>query len=141
MDETENSNELYWKGFKLPDGKQRWLYTSDADQVKISKADWFTRQTEYVVIHKGYETAESSTKAISGIIYIITVVRSIRNYFGDKSGYHYRSVYFIYRDGVLYKSDSCNQVVEVKRITKELKGILTRISQHEWENKINGGNI
>ena len=40
--------ELYWKGFKLPDGKQRWLCTSDANQIKISKADWFNRQTEYI---------------------------------------------------------------------------------------------
>lgn len=48
----ENYRDLYWKGFKLPDGKQRWLCTSDADQVKILKADWFNRQTEYVVIHK-----------------------------------------------------------------------------------------
>lgn len=60
--------ELYWKGFKLSDGKQRWLCTSDADQVKISKADWFNRQTEYIVIYKGCETAEASTKAVSGNI-------------------------------------------------------------------------
>lgn len=57
----KNYGDLYWKGFKLTDGKQRWLCTSDADQVKILKAEWFNQQTEYVVIHKGCETAESST--------------------------------------------------------------------------------
>ena len=107
--------ELYWKGFKLSDGKQRWLCTSDADQVKISKADWFNRQT-----------AEASTKAVSGNIYMITVVCSIKNYFGDKSGHHYRNKNYIYKECVLYKLD-CNQGIEVKRVTKELSGILTNI--------------
>lgn len=118
--------ELYWKGFKLSDGKQRWLCTSDADQVKISKADWFNRQTEYIVIYKGCETAEASTKAVSGNIYMITVVCSIKNYFGDKSGHHYRNKNYIYKECVLYKLD-CNQGIEVKRVTKELRGILTNI--------------
>lgn len=123
----KNYGDLYWKGFKLPDGKQRWLCTSDADQVKILKEDWFNQQTQYVVIHKGCETAESSTTPISGIVYIITVVCSVRNYFGDKSGHHYRNRDYVYKDGTLYKLD-LNQGIKVKKITKELRGILNSIS-------------
>ena len=54
------------------------------------------------------------------------VVCSIKNYFGDKSGHHYRNKNYIYKEGVLYKLD-CNQGIEVKRVTKELSGILTNI--------------
>ena len=46
--------------------------------------------------------------------------------FGDKSGHHYRNKNYIYKEGVLYKLD-CNQGIEVKRVTKELSGILTNI--------------
>lgn len=123
----KNYGDLYWKGFKFTDGKQRWLCTSDADQVKILKAEWFNQQTEYVVIHKGCETAESSTTPISGIVYIITVVCSVRNYFGDKSGHHYRNRDYVYKDGTLYKLD-LNQGIKVKKFTKELRGILNSIS-------------
>ena len=48
------------------------------------------------------------------------------NYFGDKSGHHYRNKNYIYKECVLYKLD-CNQGIEVKRVTKELSGILTNI--------------
>ena len=57
---------------------------------------------------------------------MITVVCSIKNYFGDKSGHHYRNKNYIYKEGVLYKLD-CNQGIEVKRVTKEMSGILTNI--------------
>lgn len=42
------------------------------------------------------------------------------------SGHHYRNKNYIYKEGVLYKLD-CNQGIEVKRVTKELSGILTNI--------------
>lgn len=131
MGEIVKFDSPYWKGFRLTDGKQRWMYTDEQSAIKLKDKDYFNKNTIGIIIRKGYETEENKTKPISDTIYYIGIDYRIANYFGDTSGMHYRSKRYVVIDDKIYQQLQFGEVKEVKRITKELKGVLSEI----WKNK------
>lgn len=129
MGEVVKLNEPYWKGFYLPDGKQRWLYTDEKSAIRIDDKEYFNKDTLGIVIYKGYETEEYKTEPISDIIYYISISYKISNYFGDKRGMHFRNKQYIVIGDTIYQQLKFGEVKEVKRITKELKGALSEINR------------
>ncbi len=127
MGEVVKFDSPYWKGFKLPDGKQRWMYTDEQSAIKLKDKDYFNKDTIGIIIRKGYETEENKTEPISDIMYYIGIDYKIANYFGNTSGMHYRSKRYIVIDNKIYQQLKFDEVKEVKRITKELKGALNEI--------------
>ena len=128
MGEDIKLNQSYWKSFRLPDGKRRWFYTDDESVLRIVDKEWFNKATMGINIHKGFETEEYSIEPISEMIYRITVDYQILNYFCDRSGMHYRSKVYMLVGNKLYKQEKGDSV-EVKRITKELKGTLAELNK------------
>lgn len=122
-------NNSYWSSYRLPDGKLRWFLTND-DIIKIIDKNWFNKNTDDIIIHSGYETEEYSTKPVSDKIYKITINYVITNYFGDRSGLHCRSKNYILDNDKLYKQEN-GKGIEVKRLTKELRGILEELQNYE----------
>lgn len=53
-------------------------------------------------------------------IILFKVCYQIKNYFGDKSGFHFESKKYIVMDDIVYKEDEG----KIKRIPKEIKGII-----------------
>lgn len=41
MGEVVRFDSPYWKGFYLPDGKQRWLYTDEESAIRLNDKDFF----------------------------------------------------------------------------------------------------
>lgn len=128
MGEVIRLNQPYWKSFRLPDGKRRYFYTDEKSVLRIVDKKWFAKSTMGISIHKGYETEEYSTEPISEMIYHIAIDYQILNYFGDTSGMHFRSKIYMLVGGKLYKQEK-GESVEVKRITKELKGALEELKR------------
>ncbi len=126
MGEVIRLNQPYWKSFRLPDGKMRWFYTDEESKISIKDKDWFNKNTTNICIHKGYETEEYSTEPISDMIYRIAINYRIANYFGDRSGMHFRSMVYMLIEDKLYKQDN-GEATEVTRMTKELKGALQEL--------------
>ena len=126
MGEVVKFNQPYWKSFRLTDGKRRWFYTDEESVLRIVNKEWFNKATIGISIHKGYETEENSTEPISDMIYHIAIDYQVLNYFGDTSGMHYRSKLYILVGDKLYKQEN-GEGIEVKRITKELKGALEEL--------------
>lgn len=127
MGETIKFNSPYWKGFRLPDEKQRWLYTDEDSAIRLYNKDYFNKNTTSVIIYIGYETEENDVEPISDIIYLIGIDYNIANYFGDKSGRHHRSKRYVVIGGKVYQQVQFGKVKEVKRITRELRGVLEEI--------------
>ena len=127
MTEIIRFDQPYWRSFRLLDGKLRWFYTDEQSKISIKDKDWFNKNTTSISIYKGYETLENSTEPISDVIYRIAIDYQIVNYFGDKSGKHYRSKIYMMINDKLYKQEN-GASIEVNRITKELKGILTELA-------------
>ena len=130
---------MEWRTFKLDSTDTKWFYTDETKRINIDNADWFNKNTDYVVIWIGYETMEYETKPISEPIkpmYLIDVGYHIANYFGDKSGCHYRDKWYVLKDNVLYKLNGYEPSSIVVRMTKELKGIMEyieiRLPQSHW---------
>lgn len=123
MGEIIKLNQPYWKSFRLPDGKRRWFYTDEKSKISIKDKEWFNKNTTSICIHRGYETEEYSEMPISEMIYHIVIDYKIANYFGDKSGMHFRSKIYMLIGDKLYKQDK-DEGTEVTRMTKELKGTL-----------------
>ena len=126
MGEVVRLNQPYWKSFRLPDGKIRWFYTDEKSRVIIKDKEWFNKNTISICIYKGYETEEYSEKPVSEMIYRIAIDYQIANYFGDRSGIHFRSKIFMLIGDKLYKQDK-GEGIEVTKITKELKGALEEL--------------
>lgn len=126
MGEIIRLNQPYWKSFRLPDGKMRWFYTDEESKISIKDKDWFNKNTTSICIHKGYETEEYSSELISDMIYRIAIDYRIANYFGDRSGMHFRSKVYMLIGDKLYKQDN-EEATEVTRMTKELKGALQEL--------------
>lgn len=126
MGEIIRLNQPYWKSFRLLDGKMRWFYTDEESKISIKDKDWFNKNTTSICIHKGYETEEYSTEPISDMIYRIAIDYRIANYFGDRSGMHFRSKVYMLIGDKLYKQDN-GEATEVTRMTKELKGALQEL--------------
>lgn len=126
MGEIIRLNQPYWKSFRLPDGKMRWFYTDEESKISIKDKDWFNKNTTSICIHKGYETEEYSAEPISDVIYRIAIDYRIANYFGDRSGMHFRSKVYMLIGNKLYKQDN-DEATEVTRMTKELKGALQEL--------------
>ena len=57
----------------------------------------------------------------------VDVIYRIANCFGNKSGMHYRKKKYIVIKGNIYQQFGCGKVKEIKRLTRELKGILSEI--------------
>jgi len=131
MGEVVSFDSPYWKGFYLPDGKQRWLYTDEESAIKLKDKDFFNKDTIGIIIYKGYETEENKTEPISDLIHYISIDYKIANYFGDTSGMHFRSKRYVIIDNKIYQQLKFGEVKEVKRITKELKGALSEIKSKE----------
>lgn len=127
MGEVVRFDSPYWKGFRLPDGKQRWLYTDEKPAIRLRDKDFFNKNTIGIIIYKGYETEENKTDPISDVMYYIGIDYKIANYFGDTSGKHYRSKRYVVVGDNIYQQLQFGEVKEVKRITKELKGALSEI--------------
>lgn len=123
----------YWKSFYLMDGKQRWLYTDEKSAIRLKDKEYFNKNTIGIVIYKGFETEKNSKEPISDMIYLICIDYQITNYFGDKSGMHYRSRRYVvtgnnvYRPLKIYQQLEYGLVKEVKRMTKEIKGALSEL--------------
>lgn len=132
MGEVVRSDRPYWKGFYLPDGKQRWLYTDEETAIKLNDKDYFNKDTIGIIIYKGYETEENKTKPISDLMYYISIDYRIANYFGDTSGMHFRSKRYVLIGNKIYQQLKFGEVKEVKRITKELKGALSEINTESF---------
>lgn len=71
MGEIVKFDSPYWKGFKLTDGKQRWMYTDEQSAIKLHNKDYFNKNTSEIIIRKGYETEENKTEPISDLMYYI----------------------------------------------------------------------
>lgn len=127
MGEVIRFDSPYWKGFRLPDGKQRWMYTDEKSAIKLNDKDYFNKNTIGIIIRKGYETEENKTEPISNIMYYIGIDYKIANYFGDTSGRHYRSKRYVVIGDKIYRQLQFGEVKEVKQITKELKSVLSEI--------------
>lgn len=127
MGEIVKLNSHYWKGFRLLDGKQRWLYTDEQSAMRLNNKDYFNKNTIGIIIYKGYETDENKTEPISDTIFYISIDYRIENYFGDKSGKHYRNKRYVVVDDNIYQQLQYGEVKEVKRVTRELKGVLSEI--------------
>ena len=131
MGEVVRLNSPYWKGFRLPDGKQRWMYTDEQSAIKLNGKDYFNKNTIGIIIRKGYETEENKTDPISDAMYYIGIDYRIANYFGDKSDKHYRSKRYVVIGNKIYQQLQFDEVKEVTRLTKELKGALSEIKLEE----------
>lgn len=129
MGEIISFDKPYWKGFHLPDGKQRWLYTDEKSAIRLDNKEYFNKNTTAIVIFKGYETEENSVTPISDLIYYVGVTYRIANYFGDTSGRHLRSKVYIVIGDNIYQQEPLGEAKEIKRISKELKGALSKIRQ------------
>lgn len=130
MGEIIKFDQPYWRSFRLPDGKLRWFYTDEKSKLRITNKKWFNKTTTGISIHRGYETEENSPNPISETIYHISISYKIQNYFGDKSGVHFRSRVYMLVDEKLYKQED-SAGVEVKRMTKELKGALEELKRQK----------
>lgn len=128
-----NFKEPYWISYVLTDGKMRWFYTDEKSAIRIPKKEWFNKSTTHIIIHKGYETNSHGTEPISKMIYRVSINYKIANYFGDRSGMHYRSKNYMLIGDELYKQENGEGVL-IKRITKELKGVLEEL-KNKWLNK------
>lgn len=126
MGEVARHNHPYWTSFRLPDGKRRYFYTDEESVLRIVDKKWFNKSTMEISIHKGYETEEYSEVPVSEMIYRIAIDYQIVNYFGDRSGMHFRSKVYMLIGDKLYKQDK-GEGVEVTRLTKELKGALEEL--------------
>lgn len=104
------------RGFHI-NGKQHMLLYNDDGIVKIEDKDYFNKNTQYINIIKGVECDERLIPINDKEIKMIEVVYIIANYFGDKSGHHWRTKKYMFIDGVLYNNDG----EPVKRIPKEVK--------------------
>lgn len=129
MGEVVKFDSPYWKGFYLPDGKQRWFYTDEELAVRLKDKDYFNKDTIGIIIYKGYETEENKTEPISKLMYYISIDYKIANYFGDISGMHFRSKRYVVIGDKIYQQLKFGEVKEVKRIAKELKGALSEINK------------
>ena len=129
MGEVVRFDSPYWKGFYLPDGKQRWLYTDEESAIRLKDKDFFNKDTIGIIIRKGYETEENETEPISDLVYYISIDYKIANYFGDTSGMHFGSKRYVIIDDKIYQQLKFGEAKEVKRITKELKGALSEIRE------------
>lgn len=119
---------MMWKSFRLPDGERRYIYTDEDSAKKITDKEWFNKNTQDITIYTGYETEEYNTAPISESIYYIIINYQISNYFGDKSGMHYRNKEYVLIGDKLYQQKG-GSGTEVKRLTKELSGILKETGQ------------
>lgn len=131
MGEVVRFDGPYWKSFRLPDGKQRWLLTDERTAIRLNNKEYFNKNTIGIVIYKGYETEENQTKPISGLIYFVSINYKIANYFGDTSGMHFRNKQYVIVGDSIYQQMQFGEVKEVKRITKELKGALLEIQNSQ----------
>lgn len=126
---------FFWKGFHLTeDDTQRWFYTTEETAIKLNGKDYFNKQTESVVIYRGYETLEHGTDPISGEGFYIKIICRLNNYFGDKSGRHIRTKNYVYYNGRLYQQLPTGEVKYIKRHTTELNGIFHDILQNVRDN-------
>ena len=129
MGEVVKFDSPYWKGFYLPDGKQRWFYTDEELTVRLKDKDYFNKDTIGIIIYKGDETEENKTEPISKLMYYISIDYKIANYFGDTSGIHFRSKRYVVIGDKIYQQLKFGEAKEVKRIAKELKGALSDINK------------
>lgn len=127
MGEVVRFDRQYWKGFYLSDGKQRWLYTDEKSAIRLKDRDYFNKDTIGIVIYKGYETEK--IRLSQYLMYYISIDYKIDNYFGDKSGVYFRSKRYVLVGDAIYKLLKFREVEEVERITKELKGALSKIGE------------
>ncbi len=129
MGEIVRFDKPYWKSFRLPEEKQRWMYTDEKSAIRLYDQEYFNKNTIRIIIYKGYETEENQTEPLSDLIYYISIDYKIANYFGDKSGMHYRSKRYIMYEDKIYQQQQFGEVKEGQRITKELKGALNEIKR------------
>lgn len=129
MGEIVRFDRPYWKGFHLSDGKQRWLYTDEESAIRLNNKDYFNKNTLGIIIYKGYETEKYKEEPISDMIFYISIAYQIANYFGDRSGMHYRNKRYVVIGEHVYQQLQWGEVKEVTRKSKELKGALNEIAQ------------
>lgn len=129
MSETRWLSGKYWKGFRTEsDGLQRYFYTDEKNALILREKPYFNKTTDGVTIFKGFETKENSEIPISPEIIYIAIYYHISNYFGDKSGKHFRSKRYLIIDDKILQQCDFGEVKEVNRLTKELKGILSELN-------------
>lgn len=129
MGETTELSSMWWKGFRTESGGSlRYFYTDEKNALQLRDKIYFGKNTDGVIIYKGYETEYSSEVPISKEIIYIEIGYHLSNYFGDRSGRHHRSKTYLLIDDKILQQDDHGKVKEVVRLTKELKGILSELN-------------
>jgi hypothetical protein len=126
MGEIVRFDRPYWKGFKLPDGKQRWMYTDEKTALRLKEKEYFSKNTVGIVVYFGYETEENKNIPLSVQMYYIGVSRIRPNRHGE-SGVHWKNAEYVVMDGRVFEQSTFGEAREVVRLTKELKGCLETI--------------
>lgn len=103
-------------GFRIDGIQHMFLYNEDEIE-KIEEQSYFNKNTQYINIVKGVECDDFLNPINDKEIKMFEVVYIITNYFGDKSGHHWRSKKYMLIDDILYNGNG----EEVKRIPKEVK--------------------
>jgi hypothetical protein len=128
VSELRKLSGMCWKGFRIENNTiQRWFYTDENNALRLEQKPYFNKNTDSITIYKGFETNESSESPISDEIVYISVGYHIANYFGDKSGMHFRNKSYLLISGQIFKRNENGYFSEVTRLNKELKGVLSEI--------------
>lgn len=115
---------MIWKSFKTESQERKYFYTDECKKYLIKNKEWFNKNTDYICIYEGFETLEYSEKPISDKMYFINIGYHISNYFGDKTGCHFRNKDYVFMNGIIYKQDRYGESSTIVcKITKELKNV------------------
>lgn len=131
---TLHTSEGTWIGFRTASTsdytvEERYFYTNDNKSISLENKPYFNKNTDGATIWKGFETKRGSEVPMSDkeIIYI-ELRYHIANYFGDKSGRHFRTKHYVLIDNSIFQQISFGEVKEVAKRSKELKGILSELA-------------
>ena len=128
MNKIEELNGNLWKGFRTEsNGKQKYFYTNENTIIKFKDKPYFNKNTDSVIVYKGFETKINSDVAISGKSIYIEVVYHITNYFGDKSGMHFRNKKYVLVNNTIFQQCLYGEVKKITRMPKELRGLLNEL--------------
>lgn len=110
-------------GFKINSIQYMFLYNED-EVIKIEEQNYFNKNTQYINIVKGVECDCFLNPINDKEIKMFEVVYIIANYFGDRSGHHWRKKKYMLIDDNLYNDDG----ELIKRIPKEIKMIMKGVA-------------
>jgi len=108
----------YSKGFII-NSKRHYVLLDDQNTITFENQSWFNKSTDRICVTEGKECNEN-VNIIGNVNWtVIEVFYHIGNYFGDKSGMHFRKKSFYY-DEQSYYNDNGEQI-EYKKLPKEVR--------------------